>query len=115
MFHLLFTEAILKDITPEKQEWVKSIPSWIYIFFFLSVAPGTLGSIGLLIRKAWATPLFAVSLVSVVIQMGYTMFIVEGSDVLAAGDKIMSLVVIALAGVLLWLSMYARKRGWMSS
>ncbi len=47
--------------------------------------------------------------------MGYTMFIVEGSDVLAAADKIMSLVVIALAGVLLWLSMYARKRGWMSS
>ncbi len=89
---------------------MKSISGWIYIFFFLAVAPGTLACIGLLVRKSWATPLFAVSLVSVAIQMGYTMFIAKGSDVLGATDKIMSLVAIVLAALLLWLSMHARKQ-----
>jgi len=112
---MLIQEEMMKTMSPEVQEWARGIPSWIYVFYFLGVSCGTLACIGLLVRKSWATPLFAVSLVAVVIQMGYTMFIAKGSDVLGAADKIMSLVVIVLAALLLWLSMHARKQGWMSS
>ena len=112
---MLIQEEMMKTMTPEAQEWAKGIPGWIYVVYFLAVSSGTLACIGLLVRKSWATPLFAVSLVSVVIQMGYTMFIAKGSDVLGTADKIMSLVVIVLAAVLLWFSMYVRKRSWMSS
>jgi len=111
---MLIPEEMMKAMTPEAQEWAKGIPGWIYVVYFLAVSSGTLACIGLLVRKSWATPLFAVSLVSVVIQMGYTMFIAKGSDVLGTADKIMSLVVIVLAAVLLWLSMHARKQSWMS-
>ena len=55
---------------PEAQRAVyAATPMWLNVIFGLAVASGVLGSIGLLVRRAWATPLLLLSLLAVVVQM----------------------------------------------
>jgi hypothetical protein len=112
---IFLQEEMLKTMSPEIQEWSRSIPGWIYFVYFLAVGSGTLASIGLVLRKPWCTPLYVISLVSVVIQMGYTMVLAKGHEVLGTADMIMPLVVIVLAAALLWLSKLARTNGWIDA
>jgi hypothetical protein len=112
---MFLQEEWLKTMSPEIQAWSRSIPGWIYFVYFLAVGSGTLASIGLLLRKPWCTPLYVISLVSVVIQMGYTMVLAKGHEALAAADMIMPVVVIVLAAALLWLSKLARTNGWIDA
>src|SRR6056297_3046586 len=41
------------------------VPAWVTGAYALAVFGGTFGAVGLLLRRAWAVPLFAVSLVAV--------------------------------------------------
>ena len=44
-------------------------PAWINVVFGLAVTRGVIGSIGLLMRRDWATPLLPGSLVAVIMRM----------------------------------------------
>lgn len=44
-------------------------PAWINVVFGLAVTRGVIGSLGLLMRRGWATPLLPGSLVAVIMQM----------------------------------------------
>ncbi|MDP6447785.1 MAG: hypothetical protein QF805_28565, partial [Pirellulaceae bacterium] len=66
-------EEMMESWTEEQKEWARSIPGWIYIVYGLAVTTGVGGSIGLLMRKSWTVALYAVSFVSVIVQMVYTM------------------------------------------
>ena len=64
-------------------------------------------------RKRWTVSLNAICLVSVLIQMGYTIVIAGGIEVLAGADLILPILVIGIAGVMLWFSRSARAKGWL--
>ena len=108
-------EMVLKTMTAEQQEWARSIPGWIYVVYGVAVFTGVAGSLGLIIRKGWSVPLFAVCLAAVLVQMGYSFIIAGGIEVLGTVDLIMPAVVIVLAGILLWFSWSARDKGWLVS
>jgi hypothetical protein len=107
-------EAAMASMTEPEKEWVRSIPGWIYFVYGLAVATGLAGSIGLLLRKGWATPMFAISLGAVVVQMVYTMLIGGGLQVLGPGGLVVAAVVITIGAALLYFSKVARRRGWLS-
>lgn len=45
-------------------------PAWLMAAFALAVGGGVIGSVGLLLRRRWAVPAFAVSLVALLLQIG---------------------------------------------
>jgi len=57
------------------QLYIETRPSWVTGAFALAVFSGTIGNIGLLIRKKWANLLLIISLITIVIQTFYNFFI----------------------------------------
>ena len=109
---MFMQEAAIEQYSDEQKEWVRSIPSWIYIVYAAAVGSGLVGSIGLCMRAKWTIPLYIVCLVSVLIQMIYTMVIQGGLQVMGASSAIMPGLVITLAAFLLWFAYFANGRGW---
>ena len=64
-------------------------------------------------RKAWSIPLFAMSLVAVLVQMIYTMVIAGGLKIMGVGSAVMPFLVIILAGLWFIFSIQFRKQQWL--
>jgi hypothetical protein len=89
-------------------------PQWVFIVYGIATWSGTLGALGLLLRKTWATPLLALSLAAVVVQFGYTIIRMDAIGVLGAGTALpLPVTILVLGAVVLWFSMRARERGWL--
>ena len=110
---LFAQDAAIASMTKPQQEWVQSIPAWIYVIYAVAVTMGVFGSFGLLLRQAGTTVLFAISLVAVVVQMVYTMGIAGGLTVMGPSGLIMPAVIITAATLLLGFSRFSRKAGWL--
>lgn len=106
-------EAMMESMTDQQKEWARSIPVWIFVVYFLAVTTGAAGSVGLLMRKAWSLPLFAVCLVAVIIQMVYTMLILGGLQAMGPSGLVMPVLVIVFASALLWFSWLAKGKSWL--
>lgn len=100
----------METMTEAQREWARAIPGWIYFVYGVAVTTGVLGSLGLLLRKSWATLMFAVCLIAVIVQMAYSMLIAGGLQAMGPSGLIMPVVVILIAAALLWFSQYAKKR-----
>jgi heme/copper-type cytochrome/quinol oxidase subunit 4 len=77
------------------------------------VFSGTLASVALLLRKAWAAPVFVLSLIGIVVQMGHALFMTRALEDRGAGIVVMSLVVTAVGSLLVWYSASAKRKGWL--
>lgn len=88
-----------------------AVPAWVTGAYAISVFAGTFGSVGLLLRRAWAVPLFFLSLAAVLVQMSYLLgYMVFGTGPGAAG-LVLPVVILVIAAYLLWASLSARRRG----
>jgi hypothetical protein len=107
------TEEILKALPEADQAYYQNVPAWVTGVFAIAVFAGVLGCLGLLMRKKWATLLFIVSLIAVIAQFIYNVFIQTYMEV--SGNKmIMPIVIIAVAVILVWFSRKSEKVGWIS-
>src|SRR5690606_2108284 len=68
-------QAILESLDEAQRAVFEGIPAWATAAFAIAVFSGALGSIGLLVRKKWARPLFILSLVTAVAQFVHWLFI----------------------------------------
>ena len=75
---------------------------------------GALASLLLLLRKAWAVPVFMLSLAGVVVQSIHTYFLSDVVEVMGGQAMFMPLVIMAIGAYLIWYSMQAQKKGWIS-
>ena len=105
-------EAMMKSMTEDQKAWARSIPRWIYFVYAVAVSTGVAGSIGLFLRKDWTITLFAICLVAVLVQMGYTMVIAGGLRVMGPSGAVMPSVVVVIAVALLGFSWFASSRNW---
>jgi len=87
-----------------------SIPPAITAAFAVGAFAGLVGSIGLLLRKAWAQPLLLLSLVGLLMLEGWILFLSGAVEQFGLAVPItVSLVTILLA----WLASHARRHGWL--
>jgi len=91
-------EAIA-ELPADHQALINSTPIWVKIAYGLAVVCGTLGSIGLLMRKRWAFPVFVVSLLGVIAQQTHIFFLSDTLKVL--GNSILALPILVLTGAIL--------------
>lgn len=106
--------AALADLPDGQRTLYETRPQWVFIVYGIATWSGVIGALGLLVRKTWATPLLALSLVAVVVQFGYTFFAMDAIGVLGAATALPLPVTILVIGAgVLWFSMRARDRGWL--
>ena len=124
LWNLLGCAAYLVDamMTPEdvaqlsaaQQELYASRPSWAVGATAVAVWLGALGSLGLILRKRWATIVLVLSLLGVIAQ-DYWLFVASGAARLAGPTAaILQAIVLLVAIALVALSLRASKRGWLT-
>src|SRR3546814_1238210 len=53
----------------EQRAIYEATPAWLYVFYGLATFGGVAGSIGLLLRRRWAVPVYLLALVALVLQV----------------------------------------------
>ena len=93
-----------KAMYPDEKvlEMVLNTPAWVMGAFAIAVFGGFLGSLFLLLRKKIAKPIFLVSLIAIIIQMFYNVFLSGALDVYGPGAMVMPIMVIGFAIFILW-------------
>ncbi len=101
------TEEDLMAMPVAEQALYENIPAWVTGAYAIAVFGGALGCILLLLRKKLAGSLFLISLVGIVVQMSYNIFMSKAADVYGPGGISMTAMIILIGIFLLW---YAKKK-----
>jgi hypothetical protein len=87
-------------------------PAWYYAAFGVAVWVGLVGSLGLLLRRAWSVPLLLTSLIAVVVQFS-AIFIVPEMRTVTSDALLGPIVVIVICYGIFMLARLAKRRGWL--
>ena len=99
------TDETLVSLPDEVQLYYTNLPAWVTAAFALAVFSGLLGSVGLLLRKKWASFLFFSSFFATVAQQFHSFFIQDFIEI-TAEHAIMPLLILIIA---LYMIYYSRK------
>lgn len=109
-------EAAMAQMSEAQRQLFLSRPQWIFIVYGIAIFSGLAGTIGLLMRKAWATPALGISLAAVIVQFGYTFLVMDAIRLLGAAVVLpFPIVIFAIGVALLWFSLFSKKRGWVAT
>lgn len=108
------TEEDLRALPEAERSLYMDVPAWVTGAFALAVFGGAFGCLGLILKKQWSKPLLILSLIAVIAQMSYNLFMSRASEVYGPGGMIMPIMVIILSALLVWFAYYATKNHWIS-
>lgn len=98
-------EFYMSGFTPEQLAYFYGFPAWATVGWALGVWGAFAGSVGLLLRKAWAVLAFGVSLAGLAISSLYNVVLSGGMEIMGAGGVVFT-AVIWIVAILLFV--YAR-------
>ena len=104
----------LAAMPAEQRALYESTPVWVTGAFAVAVFGGAFGSAMLLMRKRLALPLLALSLLGVLVQMGYTYLMTPAFRVYGASGAILPALLVLIALFLVWFARRSVARGWIS-
>ncbi len=111
----IWKDLLFETLTENQINLFLNLPSWHSVVFCIAVVTGLLGSIFLLLRKKIAIPMFAISAIGVILQMGYWVFATEVIAVYGVTEAVtMPIIVVITAILLLFYSRTAASKGWLS-
>lgn len=102
------TESYRTMYTEEQLEIAANMPAWVTAAFAIAVFTGALAAIGLLLKKSWSVKLWYLSLLAVLIQMGY--ILINGY----ASSIVMTIMIIVFALFFVWFARKSEANGWLS-
>jgi len=112
--HVTISPEALAAMPQAQQDFFTETPTWATAAFALGVNAGVLGSLFLLFRKAWAVPMFVLSLVAVVVQDIDAFVLRDGFSVVGVNGIIIPSMVVAIAIALLFYARGTKERGWLT-
>ena len=92
--------------------FITSTPAWATAAYATAVTAGVLGCALLLLRRAWALPVFIVSLAGIVLQDIHGFVLANGIEVWGAGAVVLPAIVLIISVGLVLYSRMASVRGW---
>jgi hypothetical protein len=108
------SEEAMAELPAAQQALYAAQPAWVTGAFAIAVFAGLAGSIALALRKGIATPILAVSLVAVVVQMFYIFVMSDTLAVMGTSSAAMPALIIVIGIALLWFSMRSREKHWIA-
>lgn len=108
------TESFREQYTADQLEVIANTPSWMIAVFAIAVFTGLFGSVALLLRKKWAYTLFLISLITVVVQMSYNVFIVNSIEMFGTVALVTTLMILIFAVIFLLFSKKAISKLWIT-
>ncbi len=108
------TESFQAMYTAEQLEMVNNTPSWAIAAFAIAVFGGLLGCIALLLRKKWAKSILLLSLIGIIAQLIYNLFISKALEVYGPGAIAMPIMVLVVGIFLVWFAKKGIAKGWLS-
>ncbi|MER3318615.1 MAG: hypothetical protein RIB79_10010 [Allomuricauda sp.] len=106
-------QAILETLDQAQREAFEGIPAWATAAFAIAVFSGTIASIGLLVRKKWAKPLFIISLIAAVAQFIHWLFISNAVEAFGPSTYAMPVIVIIIGLYLISFSKKGIQKDWL--
>jgi len=91
-------------------EFVKHMPMWAKAAWGIAVIASVLGSICLLLRKAWAFKLFVLALIGQILALIYQFTAEQKIEV--EGATLATVIIFVIALFLIWFAHLANKKGW---
>ncbi|NND62424.1 MAG: hypothetical protein HKN48_04455 [Flavobacteriaceae bacterium] len=108
------TEESRAAYTAEQLALMDTAPSWLTGVFAVAVFSGALGCLLLILRRKWAVPIFGISLLAVLVQVGYNWFATDSIEVFGTVmGVVMPLFILIVAIFLYFYSKGAVGRGWL--
>jgi len=112
--HVTLTPEALAKMSEAQQELFTSTPVWATAAFAIAVNAGVLGSLFLLLRKSWAVPMFALSLLGIIVQDVDAYLLRDAFGILGINSIIIPSMVLAIAIALLLYSRATKAKHWLS-
>jgi len=110
---VLMSDDVIKAMPENQQHLYRNMPLWVNIVFAGEVFGGTLGCVGLLLRKKWALPLFAVSILGVLSQTFHVYFLSDAISTMGTPAVVMPLLAILIGIGMIVLAKSAISKGWL--
>ena len=108
------SEETLQSLPEPEQAIYQDVPAWATAAFALAVWGGALGCLLLLLRKRWAKIVLIISLLGIVVQMIYNVFLSKSLEVYGPGGLIMPVLVVFIGAFLVWYSRKVDTNGWLN-
>lgn len=113
---VLTDEAAVAELSDAQRALYAARPGWLFGVYAVATLSGLAGVMGLLLRRSWSVILLAASLLAVVLQFGYTLFVMDAIGLLGAATAVpFPLLIFVIGAALLWLGRHAAGRGWLSA
>ena len=111
----LMTPELMSLYTEAQQEMMNDTPSWMSIVYGIATISGLLGSILLILKKKLAVPLFALSLIMILLNFLYMWFAMNMGSIMGTVPGYVIPGVVIVVGIILYLySKNCAKKGWLS-
>ncbi|WP_417785027.1 hypothetical protein [Tenacibaculum sp.] len=108
------TDEVRAALPEAERALYENIPTWVTAAFAIAVFGGLIGSAFLLMRKKLARPMFLLSLIAIIVQMSYNLFMSRAAEVYGPGSVVMPIMVILIGVFLLMYSKKTITKGWLS-
>ncbi len=104
LYSVTISPEALAAMSEAERAVYTDIPIFVNLCYAIAVFSGVLGSGLLLMRKALAVSFFLVSLLAIVLQFGFGLFLTPMLEAQGLAALLLPIVVIAVAAYLLWFS-----------
>jgi hypothetical protein len=94
-------EGYMAAFSPEQLAYFYGFPPWVVGAWALAVWSAVAGSLALLLRSRWASTLFSVSLLSMVVTSIYNFGLSDGAEVMGQAGVAFSAVIAVISVLLL--------------
>ncbi len=102
----LQVDEYMAQFTEEQLEYFYGFPVWMVAAWACGVWGGLFGSVMLLLRRAWALPLYGLSLIGLFVSSLYTLVLSDGMDIMGTAGTWFT---VAIWVITIGLYYYARR------
>ena len=111
---MMITPEAIAALPEAQQQMYLTNPLWLKVVYSIATVGGLIGAVGLAMKKSWSVNLFLISMIAVIIQMGYSMLSSNIVEAMGKQAVILPIVVILLAIYFYFYASRAAKRGWIA-
>ena len=104
-------ESYMSQFTPEQLEYFYGFPAWMDAGWAIGVWGSLLGSLSLLMRKAWAVWLFGAAILGLALSSVYSFVLSNGLAMMGSGGLAFTAVIWVIALLLFFYARAMARRG----